>query len=205
MISKLKTTVVIAGLTCAALIAASSLANATTINFSGLANGTAVTTQYAGVVFSLQGLPDAAGAPTTNNYSGEGLSNSNNPDYPTANILNIAFTSPVTNVSFTFDNNGSNATTYDAYNASNAIVGSGSLQNDNSFSTVITVAGSGIRDLQIDNNAGDASWYFAIQELTFSASAAVPEPASMALLGVGILGTGVFGRRRQSGAPAIAG
>jgi hypothetical protein len=42
-----------------------SKATADTIDFSGLANGTVVSTQYPGVVFSLSGGPGPDGSPVT--------------------------------------------------------------------------------------------------------------------------------------------
>jgi len=133
------------------LLSAAPIAHASTIFFGDLANGTPVTNQYAGVVFSLMGLPDSGGPPTINTYSaGTGLANSTNPDYPTANILDMAFTSPVSDVSFTFDNyNNSSlgdATTFTAY-AGSMVVDTGSLQNVSGAFQLVTVTGSGITDL----------------------------------------------------------
>jgi hypothetical protein len=178
-------------------------AHATTIDFSGLANGTAVTNQYPGVVFSLQGGPDSSGPPTTNNFSGEALSNSTNPDYPTASILNVAFSGPVSGLSFTFNNydnsGGSAPTTFTAFNASDAVVSTGSLQFVNDFSQVNAVAGSGIVDLQFNNNNGGNSWYFAVQELTYTSSvSAVPEPSTWAMMLLGFAGLGFMAYRRKS-------
>jgi hypothetical protein len=180
-------------------------AQATTIDFSGLANGTAVTTQYAGVVFSLQGGPDSSGPPTTNNYSGEALANSTNPDYPTANILNVAFSSAVSGLSFTFNNYGTGAaTTYTAFNASDAVVSSGDLQFVNDFTLINMVAGSGFTDLQFNNNNGGDNWYYAVQELTYSVSS-TPLPSTWTMLVGGLLGVGFFAYRgSKKNAAALA-
>ena len=187
------------GLAIIAGVALSISAHAATIDFSGLSNGTFVTNQYAGVVFSLIGGPDSSGAPVTNNYNGEGLANSTNPDYPTANILDIAFTSPVSNVSFTFNNNGGSSTFYTAFNASNGVVDTNSLPSGNAF-VPVTVTGSGISDLQLNNGtAGNSNWYFAIQQLSFDQASVspVPLPSTWGMLIVGLMGLTAVSYRRQ--------
>jgi hypothetical protein len=142
---------------CVVLIAALPIAQAGTVDFSGLANSTAVTNQYPGVVFSLQGGPDSAGPPTIWNWesSGGALGNSTTYDYPTANILDIAFTSPVFALSFTFDNEGDNGLTYyTAYDSSHNVVSTlniASVPPGFPGFSLITVPGTGIADLQINN------------------------------------------------------
>jgi len=141
-----------AALASIALVAAP-IARGSTIYFGDLPDGTAVTNQYAGVVFSLIGQPDSDGPPTVNTFSdGTGLGNSTNPDYPTANILNMAFTSPVSGVSFTFDNYDGTLTgaptIYTAFNAAGGVVATGGLQIVTGSFQLVTVVGSGITDLQ---------------------------------------------------------
>jgi len=188
------------------LAAVAPLAHASTIYFGNLANSTPVTNQYPGVVFSLMGEPDSDGPPTINTFSaGTGLANSTNPDYPTANILDMAFTSSVTGVSFTFDNYSNPGvpgapTTYTAFNSTGGVVSTGSLQNVSGSFQLVTVTGSGIADLQINNNYGDSSWYFAIQQLSFTASTSVPEPGSMALAGAALIGLAAVWRRKRRAA-----
>jgi len=195
------TAITCAALACAAVIAAAPNVRADSIDFSSLADGTAVTTEYPGVTFSLEGGPDSSGPPTINSYEGEGgaLANSTNPDYPTANILNIAFAAPVSGVSFTFDNEGDNGTTlYLASNGSTA-----NISGDSSGFTLVTVAGGGITNLQINNGyPSDASWYFDIQELnyTLSGTTSAPEPGTLGLtlIGLGSLGLMMVMRKRMN-------
>jgi hypothetical protein len=197
-----------AGLALVAGLAMSAGAQATIIDFSGLADGTMVTNQYPGVVFSLQGGPFSGGAPYINTfYDGTGLPNSALPDYPTANILDIAFSMPVSGVSFTFTNylsgQGSPApTSFTAFNASNTVVDSGSLQfvDPGSSFAPISVSGNGITDLQLNNNVGFDNWYFAIQELTFTPStSATPLPTALPLFATGIGALGLLGWSRKRG------
>ena len=198
----------LAGLALAAGLAMSAGAQATTIDFSGLPVGPIIANQFPGVVFSLQGVPFSSGAPYVNTfYDGTGLANSAFPDYPTANILDIAFSAPVSGVSFTFTNylsgQGSPApTSFTAFNASNTVVDSGSLQfvDPGSSFAPISVSGSGITDLQLNNNFGTDKWYFAIQELTFTpGTSATPLPAALPLFATGIGGLGLLGWRRKRG------
>ena len=180
------------------VLAASFVARAETVDFSGLASGTAVTNQYSGVVFSLQGGPDSSGPPTTWNYDEEALGNSTHSGYPTASILDITFTSPASGLSFTFDNYGDNgATFYTAYDGA-TVVSTGNISDVGDFD-LVAVAGSGITDLQLNNGTGgDGSWYFGVQELTFTSGnvTATPEPGSFLLFGTGILGMAGMLRRK---------
>ena len=198
---------------CAAALACASAASATTIDFTAVAPGTPVTTQYSGLTFSLMGGPDDAGAPTTGyawyDTTTSSLANSHNTGtvpggssgYDTANILNIAFSHGVGDLSFTFNNYGAAGTTYTAYGPGDVVISSGDLSNVESFDTV-NVAGSGITDLQINNNTGGADYIFGVGELTYTG--AVPEPATWAMLILGVAMIGFATRRQREGAALAA-
>ena len=188
-------------LACTTLLAVISVARAGTINFTGLADGTVVNNQYAGVVFSLQGGPESSGPPTTWNYSVEALGNSDTSGYPTANILNMAFTSPVTGLSFTFDNYGTGAPTfYTAFDALDNVIATANISSVQDFG-LITVAGTGVADLQINNGQSPTdNWYFGVGELTFTPLTGTPEPGSLTLLGSALVGLAVVRRSKRKAA-----
>ena len=180
-------------------------AGATTIDFSAMADGTMLTNQIPGVVFSLQGGPDASGSPLVSSVWSGGvieLNNSNSGLYPSASILDIAFTSGTAGISFNYNNYGDNSGFYTAYDASYNVVSTGflgDLSDDSGSFYLVHVAGSGIVDLKIDNDYGGDDWVFGLRSLSFGA---VPEPASWALMigGFGMVGAKL--RRRRAAAAA---
>jgi hypothetical protein len=128
------------------------VAGATTIDFGSYPTGTALTS-LDGATFSLIGGPDSSGPPLIG-YDDDpptGLSNSTNPDYPTANILNFSFSAPVSDVSFYFNNYGDNGTTYyQAFASHGHLLESGDLSTEQGTENNILVA-TGIEDLQFNN------------------------------------------------------
>jgi len=172
-------------------------AHATTIDFQAYATGTALTS-LDGITFSLVGGPDSAGSPLIgyDDIPPRGLSNSTNPNYPTANILDFSFSAPVSGVSFYFNNYGDNGTSYyEAFNSAGTRLESGNVSSDLGYANVVLTA-SGIKDLQFNNGyPSSESWYFVVPSITFSMSA-VPEPSSWSLLALGFAGLGFVGSRR---------
>jgi len=177
----------------AALLAFASMGHAATIDFSGLPSLTAISNQFPGVIFSLQGLPESGGPPVTYDFGiGMGLTNTISGNYPTANILSLDFAVPVGSLSFTFTNYGTGApTTYTAYDSGHNVIDTGSLQYVGSvagfYFELVTVNGSGIAELQINNNQDNSNWEYAIQQVDFTAQD-VPEPASLSLAGSALAG-----------------
>ncbi len=179
-------------------LATPAMAGPTTIDFTTLAHGTAVTKEYSGVVFSLGGGPDASGSPVTGPSNYPGLTNSKDGKYPTASILDVKFTGGADKVSFVFNNlgtreGGRGASFYQAFNKNGVELDIGGITG--AFNKNLIVSGSNIVDLQFNNNtSGFNSWVFALDSVTFT-SVSVPEPMTAAVFGVGLLGVAMARRR----------
>jgi hypothetical protein len=155
-----------------------------------------------GVTFSLAGGQNSNGSPVVNVFGNpNGLSNSSTGEYRTAERLDFKFGAPASGISFEFDNEGSSpygrgASFFDAYDGAN-LVASGFLGFTNYG--FVSVPGSDITLLEFDNGtSGRNSWLFGVDSLTFTPGA-VPEPASVVLMAVGIAGLGLIRRPRSSG------
>ena len=182
-------------------------ANAATINFGSFTAGTVLTNQVAGLTFSMSGGPTTATAPIVGygyfdavlSLNNSGNFGSGTDGYPTGATVTIDFASAVSGVSFTFNNYGNNTgndSIYQAFDAANALISSGSLANVNGFS-LVNVAGSGIKSLVISNGSGGGyNWIYGVGELSYNGG--VPEPAAWAMMlaGFGLVGAAM--RRRQT-------
>jgi hypothetical protein len=171
------------------------------IDFTTLPASTTVTNQYAGVTFSLAGGL-ASGAPQTA-YYGTGLSNSPSGGYyPTADSLVATFSSPVSDVSFTFDVEGYNGNNnYQVYNSSNVLIGSGALLDQ---TAPYILAASDIGSIVWSNGQGaENSWTQALSTLSYTTptlTGAAPEPATWGMMigGFGMAGGALRSRRRKT-------
>lgn len=195
--TRVSNTIVFAGASILALFSALTVAGATTIDFQTYATGTALTS-LDGITFSLVGGPDSLGHPLIG-YDDDpprGLSNSTNPSFPTATILDFSFSTPVSRVGFYFNNYGDNFLSYyQAFSASGTLLASGDLSSEDGLENN-TLSVSGIKDLQFNNGeGGGASWYFAVPSVTFTAGNAVPEPSTWAMIMLGFAGLALAGYR----------
>jgi hypothetical protein len=171
------------------------------IDFGTYSAGTPISS-LDGITFTTYGGPGPGGTPVIGIDFPGGLSNSVTGNYPSSQILDFAFSTPVSNVSFFMDNYGDNpGATYSAYGPGMTLLETGSTESS-SEGAAFTLSASGITDLQWNNFYGGfgESWEFVI--MTFSATTSVPEPSTVTLMGLGVAGVAAFALRRRKLATA---
>lgn len=168
-------------------------AQATTIDFTSMPDGNVSTIGNA--TFSLAGVGEA-GDPFVDGSFGGGLWNSSDSaSYPTNTILRVDFATSVTNLSWTFDNEGSKATSFTIFDSAMNILASGSNNTALGYQSYDFSTLTGVSRIDWNNNGNN--WLFSLGEISYEA-VSVPEPASLLLLGLGLVGVGVSKRKKAA-------
>jgi hypothetical protein len=169
------------------------------IDFRGYTPGTALS-EVDGITFTVKGGPGPSGTPVIDDWGSNGLSNSTSGDYPTGAILDIAFGGDARDVKFSVDNYGGSGSYYSAFDMSGNLLETGvfGINGGGDFS----LTSANITNLQLNNaSGGDYNWLFSLMALdadvTARSSSEVPEPATVALFGLGLAGISVLRRKRK--------
>ena len=179
-------------------------ANAALIDFDNLPGGgtlaanSILTTQYSslGVTFSATENSSTVSSSVINTFtpfSGNYWANTTSGVFgPRHDVLSIMFDNAAENVSWLTQSYGGSSITFNAFDSASNLLETISTTGDwinTSF------ASSGI--YRIDALQPNDGWGWGLDNLSFDGSVSVPEPASIALIGLGLAGIG-FSRKKKA-------
>ncbi len=165
----------------------------TIIDFTTMSNGSITTIGDA--TFSLAGVGEMGDAYV---QGGQLWNSSDGASYPTNTILRVDFATVVSGLKFDFLPYGLNGNALQAwtiYDSSLSVIAS-SAYSSGSLASYDLTAYDSISRLELHNGRND--WSQGLHRIEYDASASVPEPTTVALLGIGLVGlAGAEVRRRR--------